>query len=123
VRLAPIVPCLVVASSYDLWTWRSLPGLAVTWPRRASWARRPTKSSRQTSVKAGTSARLTPHHAHRGPDAKILRVIRDKALRPTGRRYPHYLDHPGNLGGSDTWEDSGPWRHSGSIRTSCVNAR
>jgi hypothetical protein len=33
------------------------------------------------------------------------------------------LDHPGNLGGSDTWEDSGPWRHSGSIRRSCVNAR
>ena len=33
------------------------------------------------------------------------------------------VDHPGNLGGSDTWEDSGPWWHSGSIRTSCVNAR
>jgi len=36
---------------------------------------------------------------------------------------PHALDHPGNLGGSDTWEDSGPWRHSGSIRRSCVNAQ
>jgi hypothetical protein len=33
------------------------------------------------------------------------------------------VDHPGNLGGSDTWEDSGPWRHSGSTRRSCVNAR
>jgi len=25
------------------------------------------------------------------------------------------VDHPGNFGGSDSWEDAGPWRHSGSI--------
>ena len=35
---------------------------------------------------------------------------------PPRRRAPP-PDHPGNLGGSDTWEDSGPWWHSGSIRT------
>jgi hypothetical protein len=33
------------------------------------------------------------------------------------------LDRPGNLGGSDTWEDSESWWHSGSIPRSCVNAR
>ena len=33
------------------------------------------------------------------------------------------LDHPGNLGGSDTWEDSESWRHSGSTPRSCVIAR
>ena len=33
------------------------------------------------------------------------------------------LDRPGNLGGSDSWEDAGPWRHSGSIRRSCASAR
>ena len=33
------------------------------------------------------------------------------------------MDRPGNLRGSDTWEDSGSWWHSGSIRRSCVNAR
>jgi transposase len=34
-----------------------------------------------------------------------------------------HLDRPGNFGGSDTWEDSGPWRHSGGTRRSCVNAQ
>jgi hypothetical protein len=33
------------------------------------------------------------------------------------------MDRPGNLGGSDTWEDSESWWHSGSIPRSCVNAR
>jgi len=26
------------------------------------------------------------------------------------------LDHPGNLGGSEPWEDAGSWRHRGSTR-------
>jgi hypothetical protein len=34
-----------------------------------------------------------------------------------------YMGHPGNLGGSDSWEDAGSWRHSGSTRMSCANAR
>jgi hypothetical protein len=29
---------------------------------------------------------------------------------------PVRVDRPGNLGGSDSWEDAGSWRHSGSIR-------
>ena len=33
------------------------------------------------------------------------------------------VDRPGNLGGSDSWEDAGSWRHSGSIRRSCASAR
>src|SRR5271166_5833189 len=33
------------------------------------------------------------------------------------------VDHPGKVGGSDTWEDSESWRHSGSIPRSCVIAR
>ena len=33
------------------------------------------------------------------------------------------LDRPGNLGGSDSWEDAESWRHSGSTPRSCVNAR
>jgi hypothetical protein len=33
------------------------------------------------------------------------------------------LSHPGNLGGHETWEDAGSWRHSGSTRMSCANAR
>ena len=33
------------------------------------------------------------------------------------------LDHPGNLGGSDSWEDAGPWRHRGSIQMSSASAR
>src|SRR5271166_5027896 len=33
------------------------------------------------------------------------------------------LDHPGKVGGSDTWEDSGSWQHRRSTPTSCVNAR
>jgi hypothetical protein len=39
--------------------------------------------------------------------------------RPAGRT----VGHPGNLGGHETWEDSGSWRHSGSTRMSCANAR
>jgi hypothetical protein len=33
------------------------------------------------------------------------------------------MGHPGNLGGSETWEDAGPWWHSGSILTSCPQLR
>ena len=33
------------------------------------------------------------------------------------------LDHPGNLGGSDSWEDAGSWQHSGSTPRSCASAR
>jgi hypothetical protein len=33
------------------------------------------------------------------------------------------LGHPGNLGGSDSWEDAGSWRHRRSTRMSCANAR
>jgi hypothetical protein len=33
------------------------------------------------------------------------------------------VDHPGNLGGSDSWEDARSWRHSGGTRMSCANAR
>jgi hypothetical protein len=33
------------------------------------------------------------------------------------------LGHPGNLGGHETWEDAGSWRHSGNTRMSCANAR
>ncbi|HEY1626429.1 MAG TPA: hypothetical protein VGG16_21800 [Streptosporangiaceae bacterium] len=33
------------------------------------------------------------------------------------------LGHPGNLGGRETWEDAGSWRHRRSTPMSCVNAR
>jgi transposase len=33
------------------------------------------------------------------------------------------MDHPGNLGGSDSWEDAGPWQHRRGTQTSCVSAR
>jgi hypothetical protein len=33
------------------------------------------------------------------------------------------VGHPGNVGGHETWEDAGSWRHSGSTRMSCANAR
>ena len=33
------------------------------------------------------------------------------------------MDRPGNLGGSDSWEDAGSWRHSGSTPRSCASAR
>jgi hypothetical protein len=33
------------------------------------------------------------------------------------------VGHPGNLGGRETWEDAGSWRHRRSIPMSCANAR
>ena len=33
------------------------------------------------------------------------------------------VGHPGNVGGHETWEDAGSWRHSGNTRMSCANAR
>src|SRR6266498_5522348 len=33
------------------------------------------------------------------------------------------LDRPGDLGGSDSWEDAEPCQHSGSIPRSCASAR
>ena len=38
-------------------------------------------------------------------------------------RHRHDLDPPGVSGGSQTWKDEGPWRHSGNTRRSCGNAR
>ena len=35
----------------------------------------------------------------------------------------YLLDRPGDLGGSDSWEDAEPRQHSGSIPRSCVSAR
>jgi phosphatidylserine/phosphatidylglycerophosphate/cardiolipin synthase-like enzyme len=32
------------------------------------------------------------------------------------------VDRPGNLGGSDSWEDAGPWRHRRSTPMNCANA-
>jgi hypothetical protein len=52
--------------------------------------------------------------------AKLNVPASPAALREAQR---HLVDRPGNLGGSDTWEDSESWWHSGSIPRSCVNAR
>ena len=41
----------------------------------------------------------------------------------TGPYVKDYVARPGNLGGSDSWEDAGPWRHSGSTPRSCASAR
>ena len=38
-------------------------------------------------------------------------------------RQPEQLGHPGNLGGRETWEDAGSWRHRRSTPMSCVNVR
>jgi hypothetical protein len=45
---------------------------------------------------------------------------RGPILRPPP---PEIMDHPGNLGGSDSWKDAGPWRHRGSTRRSSASAR
>jgi hypothetical protein len=51
--------------------------------------------------------------------------VRQVTQRNTGRRTAGVdgLDRPGNLGGSDSWEDAGSWRHSGSTPRSCAIAR
>ena len=41
----------------------------------------------------------------------------------TDNGVPYMVGHPGNLGGHETWEDAGSWRHRRSIPMSCVNAR
>jgi transposase len=46
------------------------------------------------------------------------RILECRALLET-----YQVDRPGNLGGSDSWEDAGLWRHSGSTQMSCANAR
>jgi hypothetical protein len=45
------------------------------------------------------------------------------AARYWNLRTVETLDHPGKVGGSDTWEDSESWQHRRSTPTSCVNAR
>jgi len=55
-------------------------------------------------------------------DLQELRA-RIAATRWPGKEPVDDLDHPGNLGGSDSWEDAGSWRHSGSTRMICANAR
>ena len=47
-------------------------------------------------------------------------VIREPVTEPWGLAE---MDHPGNLGGSDSWKDAGPWRHRGSTRRSSASAR
>jgi hypothetical protein len=66
----------------------------------------------RTPVYAGEAAivlDLVQYAAGRGP---CLTAIRHGQL-----------GHPGNLGGSDSWEDAGPWRHRRSTRMNCANAR
>jgi len=48
-----------------------------------------------------------------------LKTLRDAQ----SHRNTTVVDHPGNLGGSDSWEDAGPWQHRRGTRTSCVSAR
>jgi hypothetical protein len=42
---------------------------------------------------------------------------------PTWSRSEPALDHPGNLGGHETWKDAGSWQHSRNTRMSCANAQ
>jgi formylglycine-generating enzyme len=57
-----------------------------------------------------------------GTDPALL-VPGSQVFTPTPGPVPLDVDRPGNLGGSDSWEDAGPWRHSGSTPTSCASAR
>jgi integrase len=51
-------------------------------------------------------------------------TVKPKTLAGYRHDIDHYIvGHPGNLGGRETWEDAGSWRHSGNTRMSCVNAR
>ncbi len=56
---------------------------------------------------------LEPGNPAAASQARVPR--NDASIRQVG--------HPGNLGGSDSWEDAGSWRHRRSTRMSCANAR
>ena len=62
----------------------------------------------RTAATAPPAAARTPHHSPSAPSTP------GQSAR---------LDHPGKVGGSDTWEDSESWQHRRSTPTSCVNAR
>ena len=50
----------------------------------------------------------------------IVAYLRRGRPKTTGHRE---VDRPGNRGGSDTWEDAGSWRHSGSTPRSLRSAQ
>ena len=50
-------------------------------------------------------------------------VSRSPGRIPTCSATHSSLERPGNLGGSDPWEDAESWQHSGSTPRSCASAR
>jgi hypothetical protein len=54
---------------------------------------------------------------------ELAACLRHVHLLADNPAYRTLVDHPGNLGGSDSWEDAGPWQHRRGTRTSCVSAR
>jgi hypothetical protein len=66
--------------------------------------------ARPTASEPGnSSSRVSPGQA---PSRVKTHRHTAAGLAPITR--PGRVDRPGNLGGSDSWEDAGPWRHSGS---------
>ena len=49
-------------------------------------------------------------------------VLRQAPAAPFAGSGPQ-VERPGNLGGSDPWEDAESWQHSGSTPRSCASAR
>jgi len=67
------------------------------------------------------AASQTAEAAARGSPADLAGHLEQACLQL--RRPAGIVGHPGNLGGHETWEDAGSWRHSGNTRMSCANAR
>jgi hypothetical protein len=79
-----------------------------------------TSGSAQALREAETLSAGTVQLVTARTDADISSFCQELSQR---RRAVDPLDRPGNLGGPDSWENAGPWRHSGSTPTSCASAR
>ncbi len=123
----PIVSALVVSGrGRKSMAWRSVSAGAF----RPAWQ---SNTTRPAGVNPGSNRQAVTQSCHAPAPACPTLTVRPMAhvdLPALAHHSPHpcggcraQLDRPGDLGGSDPWEDAESCQHSGSTPMSCPSAR
>ena len=92
--------------------------------RSLTWCSLPASSPPTPCATLAAAARCRSGGPEKRSSARWPTPARSLIRLPgTGPPPMSCLDHPGNLGGHETWKDAGSWQHRGSTRMSCASAR